>query len=222
MRKIKEVLRLRFELRLGQRAIARACSISQSTVHEYLRRAAAAGIVWPLAEEWNEASLERTLFGDRPPAGRLPHHVLPDFSVLHRELQQCRHLTLQLAWEEYRQAQPEGYGYSRFCELYGRWLQKQDVVLRQQHIPGEKGFPDWAGAQIPMHDPATGEVWQASLFVMVLGASSYTYAEATRDQQMAAWLGCHIHCGSSKCYYGSKSSGWRGIILPVTCGAPFD
>jgi len=193
MRKIKEVLRLRFELRLGQRAIARACSISQSTVHEYLRRAAAAGIVWPLAEEWNEASLERTLFGDRPPAGRLPHHVLPDFSVLHRELQQCRHLTLQLAWEEYRQAQPEGYGYSRFCELYGRWLQKQDVVLRQQHIPGEKGFPDWAGAQIPMHDPATGEVWQASLFVMVLGASSYTYAEATRDQQMAAWLGAHIH-----------------------------
>ena len=193
MRKIKEVLRLRFELGLGQRAIARACSISQSTVHEYLSRATAAGIVWPLEDEWNEASLERALFGDRPPVGRLPQHLLPDFSVLHRELQQHRHLTLQLAWEEYRQAQPEGYGYSRFCELYGRWLRKQDVVLRQQYTPGEKGFLDWAGAQIPVHDPQTGEIWLASLFVMVLGASSYTYAEATRDQQMAAWLGAHIH-----------------------------
>jgi transposase len=98
-----------------------------------------------------------------------------------------------LAWEEYRQANPDGYGYSRFCELYGRWLRKQDVVLRQQYKPGEKGFVDWAGAKIPVQDPATGEVWPASLFVMVLGASSYTYAEATRDQQMAAWLNAHIH-----------------------------
>lgn len=192
MRKIREVLRLRFELGLGQRAIARACSISQSTVHEYLRRAAAAGLVWPLPEEWNEPSLERALFWDERPVGRLPQQVQPDFSALHQELQQHRHLTLQLAWEEYRQAQPEGYGYSRFCELYGRWLRKQDVVLRQQHPPGEKGFPDWAGAKIPVQDPATGEVWQASLFVMVLGASSYTYAEATRDQQMGAWLGAHV------------------------------
>jgi transposase len=169
MRKIREVLRLRFELGLGQRAIARACSISQSTVHEYLRRAAAAEIAWPLSEEWNEPGLERALYGERQRAGRLPQNLLPDFSVLHGELQQHRHLTLQLAWEEYRQAQPEGYGYSRFCELYGRWLRKQDVVLRQQHTPGERGFLDWAGAKIPVQDPATQEVWQASLFVMVLG-----------------------------------------------------
>ena len=88
---------------------------------------------------------------------------------------------------------PEGYGYSRFCELYGRWRKKQDVVLRQEHQPGEKGFVDWAGATIPVHDPVTGEIWQASLFVMVLGASSYTYAEATRDQQLTAWLSAHMH-----------------------------
>jgi transposase len=193
MRKIREVLRLRFEMGMGQRAIARACSISQSTVHEYLQRAVAASIVWPLKQEWDEASLNRALFGERQPAGRLPQQVLPDFSALQHELQQHRHLTLQLAWEEYRQAQPEGYGYSRFCELYGRWLRKQDVVLRQQHTPGEKAFLDWAGAKIPVQDPESGEIWFASLFVMVLGASSYTYAEATRDQQMAAWLGAHIH-----------------------------
>src|SRR2546428_3783629 len=193
MRKIREVLRLRFELRLGQRAIARACSISQSTVHEYLNRTAAAGVVWPLGEEWDEQRVEQALFGERQVVKRLPEQVLPDFPDLHSQLQQHRHLTLQLAWEEYRQIHPEGYGYSRFCELYQRWRGKQDVVLRQEHQPGEKGFIDWAGATIPVHDAVTGEVWPASLFVMVLGASSYTYAEATRDQQLTAWLSAHIH-----------------------------
>ncbi|PYT44939.1 MAG: IS21 family transposase [Acidobacteria bacterium] len=193
MRKIREVLRLRFELRLGQRAIARACSISQSTVHEYLNRAAAAGVVWPLGEEWDEQRVEQALFGERTVVKRLPEQVLPDFPALHSQLQQHRHLTLQLAWEEYRQIHPEGYGYSRFCELYQRWRRKQDVVLRQVHKPGEKGFVDWAGATIPVHDPVTGEVWAAALFVMVLGASSYTYAEATRDQQLSAWISAHMH-----------------------------
>jgi transposase len=193
MRKISEVLRLRFELGLGQRAIARACSISQSTVHEYLNRAAAAGVVWPLGEEWDEQRVEQALFGERQVVKRLPEQVLPDFPALHSQLQQHPHLTLQLAWEEYRQVHPEGYGYSRFCELYQRWRGKQDVVLRQIHKPGEKGFVDWAGATIPVHDPVTGEGWPASLFVMVLGASSYTYAEATRDQQLAAWINAHIH-----------------------------
>jgi transposase len=192
MRKIKEVLRLRFELRLGQRAIARACSISQSTVHEYLSRAAMVGVVWPLGEEWDEQRVEQALFGARQVVKRLPEQGLPDFPALHSQLQQHRFLTLQLAWEEYRQIHPEGYGYSRFCELYQRWRRKQDVVLRQVHQPGEKGFVDWAGATIPVHDPVTGEVWPASLFVMVLGASSYTYAEATQDQQLAAWISAHM------------------------------
>jgi transposase len=193
MRKTKEVLRLRFELGLGQRAIARACSISQSTVHEYLNRAAAAGVVWPLGEEWDEQRVEQALFGEQQVVKRLPEQVLPDFPALHSQLQQHPHLTLQLTWEEYRQVHPEGYGYSRFCELYQRWRGKQDVVLRQVHQPGEKGFVDWAGATIPVHDPVTGEIWPASLFVMVLGTSSYTYAEATRDQQLAAWINAHIH-----------------------------
>ncbi len=193
MRKIKEVLRLRFELRLGQREIARACSISQGAVHNYLKRAAAAGIAWPTPEGWDEQRVEQALFGEQQVVKRLPEQVLPDFPNLHSQLQQHRHLTLQLAWEEYRQVHPEGYGYSRFCGLYQRWRRKQDVVLRQVHKPGEKGFVDWAGATIPVHDPITGEIWPASLFVMVLGMSSYTYAEATRDQQLAAWISTHIH-----------------------------
>lgn len=192
MRKLNEVLRLRFELGLGQRAIARACSISQGAVHNYLKRAAAAGFGWPLPEGWDEKRVEQALFGERRPVERRPR-TLPDFAALKEQFQRHPHLTLLLAWEEYRQVHPEGYGYSRFCELYQRWRKKQDVVLRQEHKPGEKGFVDWAGATIPVHDPVSGEIWQASLFVMVLGASSYTYAEATRDQQLAAWLHCHIH-----------------------------
>jgi len=193
MRRIKEVLRLRFELGLGQREIARACAISQGAVHNYLKKVAAAGISWPLPEGWDEKRVEQALFGEQSPVARSHERSLPNFPSLHEQLQQHPHLTLQLAWEEYRQVHPEGYGYSRFCELYGRWRKKQDVVLRQEHKPGEKGFVDWAGATIPVHDPISGEIWPASLFVMVLGASSYTYAEATRDQQLTAWLSAHRH-----------------------------
>jgi len=97
MRKIKEVLRLRFELRLGQREIARACSISQGAIHNYLKRAATVGIAWPLPEGWDEQRVEQALFGERQVIKRLPEHVLPDFPTLHSQLQQHRHLTLQLA-----------------------------------------------------------------------------------------------------------------------------
>jgi len=192
MRKVNEVLRLRFELGLGQRAIARACSISQGAVHNYLKKAAAAGLGWPLPEGWDEQRIEAALFGERRLVERRPR-ALPDFADLKEQFQRHPHLTLQLVWEEYRQVHPEGYGYSRFCELYQRWRKKQDVVLRQEHKPGEKGFVDWAGATIPVQDPVSGEIWPASLFVMMLGASSYTYAEATRDQQLTAWLSCHMH-----------------------------
>ena len=193
MRKIKEVLRLHFELKMGQREIARACAISQSTVHDYLKAAKAAGVRWPLPEGWEESRLEAALSGEASPTERKAQHAVPDFHSLQDQLQRHPHLTLQLAWEEYRQANPEGYRYSWFCELYGRWRRKQDVVLRQEYKAGEKGFVDWAGATIPLHDPISGEIWQASLFVMVLGASSYTYAEATRDQQLTAWISSHIH-----------------------------
>ena len=96
-------------------------------------------------------------------------------------------------WEEYRQAHPEGYRYSWFCERYQHWRRHLDVVLRQEYKAGEKMFVDWAGATIPVYDATTGQAWPASLFVSVLGASSYTYAEATRDQQLQAWIQAHIH-----------------------------
>jgi transposase len=194
MRKLKEVLRLRHELKLGYQQIGRSCAIAVSSVHKYLKRAEAAKITWPLPEGWDEARLEAALFPEavtgKPPSTPRP---LPDFDHTHQELRANKHVTLQLLWEEYRAANPDGYRYSRFCYLFQRWRAKLDVVLRQEHKAGEKMFVDWAGATIPVYDRHTGEAWQAPLFVAALGASSYTWAEATRDQQMEAWLGCHLH-----------------------------
>ena len=193
MRKLKEILRLRFELGLGQGQIARSCAISQGTVSQYLKRARAAGITWPLPEDWDEGRLEEALFGPSPRRLYENRKPTPDLAQLHEELQRHRHLTLQLAWEEYRQAHPDGYGYSRFCELYQRWRRHLDVVLRQEHPAGEKLFVDYAGATIPVHDPQGGPVRPASIFVAVLGASNYTYAEATWTQGLEDWIGAQIH-----------------------------
>lgn len=194
MRKLREVLRLRYELKLGYQQIGRSCAIGVGTVHKYLKRAEAAGLTWPLPEGWDEARLEAALFPPvERPARKDQPRPLPDFAAIHSELRQHKHLTLQLLWEEYRQAHPDGYRYSRFCYLYQRWRSKLDVVLRQEHKAGEKMFVDWAGATIPVHDRHTGEVGQALLFVAALGASSYTWAEAMRDQQMESWLRGHVH-----------------------------
>jgi transposase len=195
MRKLREVMRLRYELHLGYQQIGRSCGIGVSTVCKYLQRAEAAAVTWPLPAGWDETRLEAALFprSGLPAKQQRPDRSQPDFASMHEQLQQHRHLTLQLLWEEYRQANPEGYRYSRFCELYQRWRRKLDVVLRQEHKAGEKMFVDWAGATIPVYDRHTGQVWQASLFVAALGASSYTWAEATRDQQMESWLRAHVH-----------------------------
>ena len=195
MRKIREVMRLRYELKLGYQQIGRSCAIAVSTVHKYLTRAETAGLTWPLPEDWDEAKLVAALF-PRPDVAEPADNATrtqPDFAAIHEQLRQHKNVTLQLLWEEYRQANPEGYRYSRYCELYQRWRKKLDVVLRQEHKAGEKLFVDWAGATIPVHDRHTGEIWQAPLFVATLGASSYTWAEATRDMQMEAWLRAHVH-----------------------------
>ena len=192
MRRIKEVLRLRYELGLGQRQIARSCSIGQSTVFDYLKRAEAAGLRWPLPDDWDDERLERSLFAygqHEQPSLQRPQ---PDFESIHEQLKRHSNLTLALLWEEYRQARPDGYRYSRFCELYQRWRRKQEVVLRQEHKAGEKLFVDWAGDTIPIHDPRGGPMQQAHLFVAVMGASSYSYAEATPDEQLASWIGAHV------------------------------
>ena len=100
-------------------------------------------------------------------------------------------MTLQLLWEEHRAAHPDGYGYSRFCELYRAWEGRLSPTMRQTHVAGERLFVDYAGTTLEVIDGTTGEVMTAQLFVAALGASNYTYAEATWTQRLADWIGSH-------------------------------
>jgi transposase len=190
MRKIEEVLRLKYEVGLSHRAIAQSCSVSPSTVSEYVTHAKAAGLSWPLPEGLSAEELDDLLFPRRGPAsGRnIPQ---PDWTEVHKELRR-KSVTLSLLWVEYRQEHPDGYGYSQFCHHYRTWAKQLKPMMRQKHKAGEKLFVDYAGQTAPVVDPETGEIWQAEIFVAVLGASNYTYAEAHRSQSLPNWIGAHV------------------------------
>jgi transposase len=156
MRKIKEILRLH-SLGLSQRQIAISCAVGQATVSEYLKAAEVAGLKWPEIAEWGEERLTETV---APPRGKpVPRKLSPepDYADIRHQLQTNKHVTLQLLWEEYRETHPDGYHYSRFCDLYRSWLRRQEVVLRQEHRAGEKLFVDFAGDTIPVHPAVAGE-----------------------------------------------------------------
>jgi transposase len=191
MRKIKEVLRLQAAGQ-SQRAIAHSVAVARSTVKEYLQRAAAAGLVWPLPEDMTDSALDARLFPVlTAPVGPRP---LPEWDVIYAEMKAKRRtgVTLQLLWLEYKQAHPDGLQYSQFCECYRRWRGGLDRVLRQEHKAGEKVFVDFAGQTVPIIDRATGEVlFEAQIFVAVLGASNYTYVQACRSQELPEWISAH-------------------------------
>ena len=188
MRKIREVLRLKFEAGLSDSAIARSIGSARSTVQECVKRAQEAGLGWPLPADLDEVALQARLYRRAVPFSRSPQ---PDFAKLQAELKRSG-VTRLLLWQEYKAAQPSGWQYSVFCDRYRRWLATQDVVLRQHHQPGEKCFVDYTGQTVGVIDRATGEVREAQIFVAALGASSYTYAEATWSQQLPDWLGSHV------------------------------
>ena len=191
MRKVREVLRLSWVCGLSQRQVAVSCGLGRSTVGEYLERAAAAGVcAWSAVEALGDEALERRLF---PPPVAVPssERPEPDWARVHLELRR-KGVTLRLLWEEYQAGRPEAYRYSRFCELYGQWRGRLDVTMRQEHTAGEKLFVDYAGPTVPVVDRATGELREAQIFVAVLGASNFTYAEATWSQGLEDWIGSHV------------------------------
>jgi transposase len=188
MRKIREVLRLKTEKGLANRAIARACGIGPASVSRYLEQAERVGLVWPLPEELDDAALDRLLYP--PPPGPDTERPLPDFVEIHTELKR-KEVTLQLLWHEYHEVHPTGYRYSQFCEHYRRWAGRLNPSMRQVHRAGEKAFVDYAGTKPNLTDPKTGELIPVELFVGVLGASSYTYAEASESQDLASWTSSH-------------------------------
>ncbi|UYM15945.1 IS21 family transposase [Endozoicomonas euniceicola] len=190
MRKIREVLRLKFEHQLSIRKIASSCNVSRATVSDYLNRFAASGLEWPLSSNLDETTLDQQLFPVQPPASKR-QLALPAWSEIHQELRKPG-VTLMVLWQEYKTNHPDGYQYSWFSDRYREWRTHLDVVMRQNHIAGDKLFIDYAGQTVSVVNQNTGEVQQAQVFIATLGASSYTYAEATLSQSLPDWIGSHV------------------------------
>ncbi len=177
MRKLKEILRLKYGVGLSHRQIGRSLAISPSVVSRYANRAAQLGIKqWPLPTGWDDTKLKHAFLQTRV---KMKKHSLPDWATVHRELRnKC--VTLQLLWEEYCERNPGGfYSYNHYCRMYREWLKTTSPSMRQVHKAGEKLFVDYCGPTVGVTDPETGEIRTAQVIVAVLGASSYTWAEAT-------------------------------------------
>jgi transposase len=190
MRVVREVLRLTFA-GVSKREVARRTGLASSTVRATIARFQSLGLTWPLPETVTDSELEERLYKH---AGKKRGHrrsAEPDWAILHREMKR-KHVTLSILWDEYIEAQPDGYRYSRFCELYRSWEGKISVTMRQTHLGGDKLFVDYAGdTAAVVIDRLTGEIRKAQIFVAVLGASNFTYAEATWTQTLGDWIGAH-------------------------------
>lgn len=191
MRKIKDILRLRYEAGLSYRSISQSLDIGYGTVVDYINRAKKADLSWPFPEEFGERELARLLFPTQPVTGQRRFSE-PDFPKVFQDLKQ-KCVTKQLLWQEYRQQHPDdGYSYAQFCHRYKVWLGHQQRSMRQSHKAGEKLFIDYCGPTMPVVNPDTGELRQAQVFVAVLGASNYTFACATWSQKQPDWLSAHV------------------------------
>ena len=190
MRKLRETLRLRLQAGLSIRAISRSTKLSVGGVQKLLSRAEALGLTWPLPADLDDTRLA-ALFYPGADTGSAARCEVPDWAAVHEELKRP-HVTKRLAWEEYTQRYPNrAYSYSQFCDRYRHWLGRQQRTMRQTHKAGEKCFVDYSGDTVPVINAATGQARPAQLFVAVLGASDYTFAEATWTQTLPDWLGSH-------------------------------
>jgi len=191
MRQITEVLRLAAQ-NLSYRQIGQSLNVSPSTVQGYVKRAQSAGLSWPLPEDLDGLGLEERLF-KRSEDELRPGRPEPDWLEVHRQRKRGKHVTLQLLWLEYKQANPEGLSYTQFCVHYRRWRGRQDLVMRFEYVAGERMFVDFCGDTLGITDPETGQPWRAPVFACALGASGYLYVEATGSQNLACWLGAHVN-----------------------------
>ena len=191
MRQVREILRLKLVGGLATREVARRTGVAASTVRATLKRLQTCGLNWPLPEDLTDAALEATLFAEAGTKRGHRRQAEPDWAAIHRELKR-KHVTLSILWDEYIEQNPQGYRYSRFCELYRSWEGRVSVTMRQAHVGGDKLFVDYAGDTVPVIvDRLTGEVRQAQIFVAVMGASNFTYAEASWTQALGDWIGAH-------------------------------
>ena len=191
MRQVREILRLTLCNEMPGREVARRLGIAPSTVRATVERFRSSGLTWPLSEDVTEEVLEDQLYGRAGTKRGHRRHGEPDWAQLHRELKR-KHVTLSILWEEYIEQHPDGYRYSRFCELYRNFETRLSVTMRQSHVGGDKLFVDYAGDGVSVIiDRLTGEVRDAQIFVAVMGASNFTYAEATWSQSLPDWIAAH-------------------------------
>lgn len=192
MRRVREILRLIRDAEVPARAVARQLGVAASTVRETVRRFEASGMEWPLPAALSDAVLESRLYG---PAGSKQGHrrrAEPDWAAVNRELKR-KHVTLQVLWDEYIELHPDGYRYSRFCELYRGWEARLPVTMRQNHVGGDRLFVDYAGDTVPVVvDRLTGEIRDAHIFVAVMAASSLSFACATWTETLQDWSDAHV------------------------------
>jgi len=205
MRKIREVFRLCLGEGWSQRRVAQSTGLGRATVGEYLRRLTAAGLDWAQASAMDEGTLEAKLFPPVPPPGTRARSE-PDWAEVHRELKR-KGVTLMLLWQEYKAAHPDGFQYTWFCDQYRAWAGKLDLVMRQDHRAGEKLFLDYSGQTMPVIDRHSGEIRTAEIFIAVLGASGYTYVEATWTQSLPDWCASHVRALE---FFGGSA----GIYVP--------
>jgi transposase len=189
MRQIREILRQKWTLGLSHRAVAQSLGVGLGTISSVVTRAQGAGLDWPQVQALNDAVLEGRLYG-RPEVAGQRQRPAPDCAWIHAERRRPS-VTLELLHLEYLERYPDGYRYTRFCDLYRRWLERRRLSMRQLHRAGDKCFVDYAGQKPRLIDPTTGEVIEVELFAAVLGASNYTYVEATRTQQVPDWIASH-------------------------------
>ena len=190
MRRIRDVLRLKYGQGLSERQVAASLALSKTSVGTYLRRARQAGLRWPLPAGLDDDGLELLLF-PAPPTVPAPDRPVPDWADIDRELRRPG-VTRMLLWEEYRASYPEGFAYTWFCTHYDAWKGRVRPTMRQTHVGGEKVFVDFAGDTIDVIDPQSGEVRAMKLFVAAMGASNYTYAEAVASEGLEDWIGAHV------------------------------
>jgi transposase len=202
MKKIREVLRLKNECNLSHEQIARACNLSKGTVSNYIKLATIKNLQWPLHEDYDDYKLYKILCD---PSVKKQDYVEPDFAFIYNELKK-KGVTLHLLWEEYSDKilhdnipkvanttnGNKCYSYARYCHLYHEWCHTLRLSMRQKHFAGEKAFVDYSGPTIPITNRDTGEIYEAQIFIGVLGASSYIYAEATKSQKLHDWIASQV------------------------------
>jgi transposase len=203
MRKTREILRLKWVLKRSHREVQLSADCGLGTITEAVNRATLAGLDWAAVEKLTDEELEARLYPKVPAGTSRP---LPDPLYLHMEMRKPG-VTLQLLHVEYLEQYPDGYGYTQFCRHYKDWLARRRLTMRQTHRAGEKLFVDYAGQRPHFTDPRTGEKIVVELFVAVLGASNFTYAEATLTQRSHDWIASHIRALE---YVG----GVAGAIVP--------